>query len=139
MNLNETENNKNENKQENKEKNDNIITIIDLPSSCPSSSSIHNNNNKDNNTSIENNSSLFPSNDNKDNHKDNNKDCYNEKQSDIYIVNDGETLIGIALKLNININTLKRFNNINSNVVFPGQVSLSLIKLYFNFNFYNNY
>lgn len=55
-----------------------------------------------------------------------------------YKVDEGETLVGIALKLNISINNLKRLNNINSNNVFPGQVRQEFTYLLF-FLYYFDY
>jgi LysM repeat protein len=43
----------------------------------------------------------------------------------LHIVHDGDTLMGIALKYNVNVNNLKRLNNLHSTVLSPGQVSKS--------------
>ena len=53
----------------------------------------------------------------------------NELEVEKYLVSEGETLIGISIKLNININTLKRLNNIYSNTIFPGQVNNHFLSL----------
>lgn len=47
--------------------------------------------------------------------------------ADIYLVQDGDTLIGIALKFNMNVHYLKRLNNLSSNVLYPGQVGNRII------------
>jgi hypothetical protein len=43
----------------------------------------------------------------------------------LHIVHDGDTLMGIALKYNVNLNNLKRLNNLDSTVLYPGQVDLN--------------
>jgi LysM repeat protein len=48
--------------------------------------------------------------------------------SDVYIIQDGDTLLGISIKLNVPIGTIKRLNRMfggDRNSIYSGQVILN--------------